>query len=75
MLKIQNYEHLFKVNDKSSGGSFYLQSKVVKAKERIEMEMAESAKKDKNIDEQSTSSTSSTSSSSTSSEYSNNNSR
>lgn len=24
----QNYEHLFKVNDKSVGGSFYLQSKV-----------------------------------------------
>lgn len=25
---LQNYEHLFKVNDKSVGGSFYLQSKV-----------------------------------------------
>lgn len=24
----QKYEHLFKVNDKSVGGSFYLQSKV-----------------------------------------------
>lgn len=24
----QNYDHLFKVNDKSVGGSFYLQSKV-----------------------------------------------
>ena len=24
----QSYEHLFKVNDKSVGGSFYLQSKV-----------------------------------------------
>ncbi|KAK7940386.1 hypothetical protein WMY93_003712 [Mugilogobius chulae] len=24
----KNYEHLFKVNDKSVGGSFYLQSKV-----------------------------------------------
>ncbi|KAF9979182.1 hypothetical protein BGZ73_005350 [Actinomortierella ambigua] len=34
----KNYEHLFKVNDKASGGSFYLQSKVVRAKERIEME-------------------------------------
>lgn len=25
---LQNYEHLFKVNDKMAGGSFYLQSKV-----------------------------------------------
>ena len=24
----KNYEHLFRVNDKKSGGSFYLQSKV-----------------------------------------------
>lgn len=27
----QNYDHLFKVNDKSVGGSFYLQSKVSRA--------------------------------------------
>ena len=32
----KNYEHLFEVNDKSKGGSFYLQSKVVRAKERID---------------------------------------
>ena len=25
---VKNYEHLFGVNDKSKGGSFYLQSKV-----------------------------------------------
>ncbi|KAJ8254183.1 hypothetical protein COCON_G00207950 [Conger conger] len=31
----QSYEHLFKVNDKTVGGSFYLQSKVVRAKERL----------------------------------------
>ena len=30
---LQNYEHLFKVNDKSVGGSFYLQSKEVQATE------------------------------------------
>uniref|UniRef100_A0A8C5S9I5 Presequence translocase associated motor 16 n=1 Tax=Laticauda laticaudata TaxID=8630 RepID=A0A8C5S9I5_LATLA len=35
----KNYEHLFKVNDKSVGGSFYLQSKVVRAKERLEEEL------------------------------------
>ena len=32
----KNYDHLFNVNDKSKGGSFYLQSKVVRAKERID---------------------------------------
>jgi import inner membrane translocase subunit TIM16 len=31
---------LLKVNDKAVGGSFYLQSKVVRAKERLEMEWA-----------------------------------
>uniref|UniRef100_A0A3P8SCZ0 Presequence translocase associated motor 16 n=1 Tax=Amphiprion percula TaxID=161767 RepID=A0A3P8SCZ0_AMPPE len=35
----QNYDHLFKVNDKSVGGSFYLQSKVVQAKERLDEEL------------------------------------
>lgn len=35
----KNYEHLFKVNDKEVGGSFYLQSKVVRAKERLEEEL------------------------------------
>uniref|UniRef100_A0A3P9ML99 Mitochondrial import inner membrane translocase subunit TIM16 n=2 Tax=Oryzias latipes TaxID=8090 RepID=A0A3P9ML99_ORYLA len=35
----KKYEHLFKVNDKSVGGSFYLQSKVVRAKERLEEEL------------------------------------
>ncbi|XP_068191935.1 mitochondrial import inner membrane translocase subunit TIM16-like isoform X2 [Antennarius striatus] len=35
----KNYEHLFKVNDKSVGGSFYLQSKVVRAKERLDKEL------------------------------------
>ncbi|KAG5681426.1 hypothetical protein PVAND_010863 [Polypedilum vanderplanki] len=38
--KIQkNYEHLFNVNDKSKGGSFYLQSKVFRAKERLDEEI------------------------------------
>nr|XP_057904783.1 mitochondrial import inner membrane translocase subunit tim16 isoform X3 [Doryrhamphus excisus] len=35
----KSYEHLFKVNDKSVGGSFYLQSKVVRAKERLDEEV------------------------------------
>lgn len=35
----KNYDHLFSVNDKSKGGSFYLQSKVFRAKERIDQEL------------------------------------
>ncbi|XP_040570490.1 mitochondrial import inner membrane translocase subunit Tim16-like [Lepeophtheirus salmonis] len=35
----KKYQHLFEVNDKSKGGSFYLQSKVVRAKERIDQEI------------------------------------
>ncbi|XP_062874511.1 mitochondrial import inner membrane translocase subunit tim16 [Trichomycterus rosablanca] len=35
----KNYENLFKVNEKSQGGSFYLQSKVVRAKERLDEEL------------------------------------
>lgn len=38
--KVQkNYEYLFSINDKSKGGSFYIQSKIVRAKERIDSEM------------------------------------
>ncbi|KAH9513926.1 hypothetical protein Btru_031754 [Bulinus truncatus] len=37
---MKNYEHLFEVNDKSKGGSLYIQSKIVRAKERIDMELA-----------------------------------
>ncbi|KAM4530625.1 mitochondrial import inner membrane translocase subunit TIM16-like isoform 2-T2 [Odontesthes bonariensis] len=36
----KSYEHLFKVNDKSVGGSYYLQSKVVRAKERLDEELS-----------------------------------
>uniref|UniRef100_A0A8C5CU86 Coronin n=1 Tax=Gadus morhua TaxID=8049 RepID=A0A8C5CU86_GADMO len=36
----KNYDELFKANDKSVGGSFYLQSKVVRAKERLEEELS-----------------------------------
>lgn len=37
----KRYEHLFNVNDKSKGGSFYIQSKVVRAKERIDQELSQ----------------------------------
>ncbi|XP_057321458.1 mitochondrial import inner membrane translocase subunit Tim16-like [Microplitis mediator] len=35
----KNYKYLFDANDRSKGGSFYLQSKVVRAKERIDEEL------------------------------------
>lgn len=35
----KNYDHLFKINEKKAGGSFYLQSKVVRAKERLDEEL------------------------------------
>ncbi|XP_072549193.1 mitochondrial import inner membrane translocase subunit tim16 [Salminus brasiliensis] len=35
----KNYEHLFKANSKDVGGSFYLQSKVVRARERLDEEL------------------------------------
>ncbi|XP_055690804.1 mitochondrial import inner membrane translocase subunit Tim16-like [Lutzomyia longipalpis] len=35
----KRYKHLFEVNDKARGGSFYIQSKVFRARERIEQEM------------------------------------
>ncbi|XP_045504130.1 mitochondrial import inner membrane translocase subunit Tim16 [Colias croceus] len=41
-----NYEHLFNVNDKSKGGSFYLQSKIVRAKERIDTEFKDKQTQD-----------------------------
>lgn len=35
----KSYDHLFAVNDKAKGGSFYLQSKVFRAKERLDQEL------------------------------------
>lgn len=40
----KNYDHLFSVNDKSKGGTFYLQSKIVRAKERIDAEFKQTNK-------------------------------
>lgn len=41
----ERYETLFAMNDKSQGGSFYLQSKIFRAKERIDQEMPTDASK------------------------------
>jgi hypothetical protein len=38
-LLLQKYERLFELNDPGKGGSFYLQSKVVRAKEALELEL------------------------------------
>lgn len=35
----RTYKHLMDVNDRSKGGSFYIQSKIVRAKERIDEEL------------------------------------
>ncbi|KAL7979346.1 hypothetical protein Chor_015370 [Crotalus horridus] len=39
----KNYEHLFKVNDKSVGGSFYLQSKLVGSLPHVPLKCQSSA--------------------------------
>lgn len=43
----KNYMHLFEANDPAKGGSFYLQSKVWRARERIELEMNKSSKEER----------------------------
>lgn len=48
----EKFNHLFNLNEKSKGGSFYLQSKVFRAKERIDQELQDVLKqqnKDKKI--------------------------
>lgn len=43
----ERYEFMFKANDRERGGSFYLQSKVVRAKERLDRELEEAQKQSK----------------------------
>lgn len=40
----KQFDHLFKMNDKANGGSFYLQSKVFRAKERLDQELLDAIK-------------------------------
>lgn len=35
----ERFDRLFEANDKSKGGSFYIQSKIVRAKERLDLEL------------------------------------
>lgn len=39
----EQFKRLFDMNDPKKGGSFYLQSKVLRARERIELEVREAA--------------------------------
>lgn len=41
----KRYEYLFSINDKSKGGSFYLQSKIFRAKERLDKEITNESDK------------------------------
>jgi import inner membrane translocase subunit TIM16 len=43
---VKRYKGLFEANDPKKGGSFYLQSKVFRAKERIELERGEEIKQE-----------------------------
>lgn len=42
---MERFKKLFDMNDPKKGGSFYLQSKILRARERIEMETREAARK------------------------------
>ncbi|QEU62545.1 Pam16 [Kluyveromyces lactis] len=40
----ERFKYLFEINDKEKGGSFYLQSKIYRAAERLKYELAEKEK-------------------------------
>ena len=42
---MERFKSLFDKNEPSKGGSFYLQSKVLRARERIELEVRQAAEK------------------------------
>ncbi|SPO07548.1 probable mitochondria-associated signaling protein [Cephalotrichum gorgonifer] len=42
---VERYKRLFDANDPKKGGSFYLQSKVVRAKERLDAELGKAAER------------------------------
>ncbi|CCH61043.1 hypothetical protein TBLA_0D05510 [Henningerozyma blattae CBS 6284] len=43
----QRFDYLFNINDKAKGGSFYLQSKIYRAAERMKWELAELEKQNR----------------------------
>lgn len=42
---MERFKKLYDINEPKKGGSFYLQSKVLRARERIEMEVREAERK------------------------------
>ncbi|GMS88467.1 hypothetical protein PENTCL1PPCAC_10642 [Pristionchus entomophagus] len=46
----ERYDFLFKLNDKTKNGSFYLQSKVYRAKERIDEELINRGEKEREVE-------------------------
>jgi import inner membrane translocase subunit TIM16 len=42
---MERFKKMFDTNDPSKGGSFYLQSKILRARERIEAEVREAAER------------------------------
>lgn len=42
---MERFKRLYDLNNPAKGGSFYLQSKILRARERIEMEVREAARK------------------------------
>ncbi|KAE8349128.1 Pam16-domain-containing protein [Aspergillus coremiiformis] len=42
---LERFKKLFDLNDPQKGGSFYLQSKILRARERIEMEIRQAERK------------------------------
>jgi import inner membrane translocase subunit TIM16 len=51
---MERFKRLFDMNDPEKGGSFYLQSKILRARERIELEVREAeraAERDKEVKE------------------------
>ena len=50
----ENFKYLFDINDKKKGGSFYLQSKVFRAKERIDQELGDTRQSENDHEQKST---------------------
>ncbi|KAI9713295.1 MAG: mitochondrial import inner membrane translocase subunit TIM16 [Chrysothrix sp. TS-e1954] len=48
---LERFKHLFDKNDPNQGGSFYLQSKILRARERIEQEVRDAKDKKAETDE------------------------
>ncbi|KAF2900840.1 hypothetical protein ILUMI_05379 [Ignelater luminosus] len=47
----KQYDFLFKNNEREKGGTFYIQSKIVRAKERLEHELDQSEAKEQQTEE------------------------